>query len=85
MNLERFNIRFSHAGIALRDNPVPWSVRQLYYACDEGRPLLFDQGISGFVMNADDPGVGHVSLILLPEPSANELAAAARAHGMKDT
>lgn len=75
INLDRFDIRFSHAGVALRDNAdVTWSVRQLYYACDEGKPLLFDQGIAGFLFNSDEPAVGHVSIILLPPPASKELA-----------
>lgn len=78
INLDRFDIRFSHAGVALRDHAdVPWSVRQLYYACDEGQPLLFDQGIAGFLFNSDEPAVGHVSIVLLPAPAAAELERAA--------
>lgn len=75
INLDRFDIRFSHAGVALRDSgEVPWSVRQLYYACDEGRPMLFDQGIAGFLFNSDEPALGHVSIVLLPAPAAMALA-----------
>ena len=75
INLDRFDIRFSHAGIALRDNEdVPWSVRQLYYACDEGKPMLFDQGVAGFLFNSDEPELGHVSIILMPAPASTELA-----------
>lgn len=75
IDLDRFDIRFSHAGVALRDNAeVPWSVRQLYYACDEGKPLLFDQGIAGFLFNSDQPALGHVSIVLLPAPASTELA-----------
>jgi hypothetical protein len=49
VDLARFAQRYSHAGISLRDSPnTPWSVRQLYYACDEGRPRLYDQGLAGF-------------------------------------
>jgi hypothetical protein len=77
-DLSRFGIRFSHAGIALRDGEIPWSVRQLYYACDEGRPLLFDQGIGGFLMNVDDPSSGFVSIVTMPPARADALAAAAR-------
>jgi hypothetical protein len=77
-DLSRFGIRFSHAGIALRDGKIPWSVRQLYYACDEGRPMLFDQGIGGFLMNVDDPGSGFVSIVTMPPVQAEALAAAAR-------
>ncbi len=83
INLDRLGIRFSHAGIALRDNEdLPWSVRQLYYACDEGRPLLFDQGIAGFLFNSDEPDLGHVSIVLLPAPASAELAQAALDRGL---
>lgn len=64
MNLERIGVRFSHAGVAMRtEGEVPWTVRQLYYACDEGRPRLFDQGLAGFLFNTDDPASGHVSIV----------------------
>jgi hypothetical protein len=68
LDLSRFGQLYSHAGIALRDNPGgPWAVRQLYYACDESRPRLFDQGVAGFALAADTPSRGHVSLLFLPE------------------
>lgn len=78
IDLARFQLRYSHAGLALRDSPqTPWAVRQLYYACDEGRPRLFDQGLSAFLLAADQtPGV-HVSVVLPPPEAAAELAAAA--------
>ncbi|MES2949639.1 MAG: DUF2145 domain-containing protein [Pseudomonadota bacterium] len=70
--LQRFDQRYSHAGVSLKASPnTPWSVRQLYYACDEQRPRIFDQGMSGFVLGANDPAEGYVSIILLP-PSAAE-------------
>lgn len=79
LDLDRFNIRFSHAGIALRDSDVtPWSVRQLYYACDAGKPMLFDQGIAGFVFNSDSPLSGHVSIVFLPSMPAEALEDAAQ-------
>ncbi|MEI8155897.1 MAG: DUF2145 domain-containing protein [Burkholderiales bacterium] len=69
--LQRLDQRYSHAGISLKasDN-TPWSVRQLYYACDEQRPRIFDQGMSGFVLGAHDPGEGYVSILLLPDEAA---------------
>jgi hypothetical protein len=71
LNLARFGIRYTHAGLALAASPNgPWSVRQLYYACDEGQPRLFDQGLSGFVYGADDPARGFLSLVLLPRDAA---------------
>ncbi len=73
-NLQRFDVRYSHAGISLRQGEVgPWSVRQLYYACDEGRPQIFDQGLAGFVAGTDDPASGYLSAVLLPEPAAQRL------------
>lgn len=72
VDLSRFGLVYSHAGVALKDNPgSPWGVRQLYYACEEARPRLFDQGMAGFALGADAPAHGHVSLLFLPdEPSA---------------
>jgi hypothetical protein len=72
IDLDRLGIRFSHSGVTLRDGgDVRWSVRQLYYACDEKRPMLFDQGIAGFLFNTDDPTTGHVSIVLLPGAEAD--------------
>jgi hypothetical protein len=78
LNLERFRIRYSHAGISLKasDNG-PWSVRQLYYACEERAPRLFDQGMAGFVFGTDDPAVGYVSIVLLPREQASSIERAA--------
>jgi hypothetical protein len=56
---------------------TPWSVRQLYYACDEGRPRVFDQGIAGFVLGLNDPALGYVSVVLLPAVAAAALESAA--------
>lgn len=76
-NLQRFGIRYTHAALALRDNPmVPWGVRQLYFACDEQRSRLFDQGLAGFLLGADHPDQGHASLLLLPPQAAADLAQA---------
>jgi hypothetical protein len=78
LDLARFGLRYSHAGIALAAGAgSPWAVRQLYYDCAERRPRLFDQGLAGFVSGLDDPAVGHVSLLLLPEDAAQVLARAA--------
>ncbi|WP_296949546.1 DUF2145 domain-containing protein [uncultured Massilia sp.] len=77
LDLSRFGLLYSHAGIALRDNPDGrWAVRQLYYACDESRPRLFDQGVAGFALGADTPGRGHVALVF---PTADDAAALERA------
>ena len=78
LDLSRFGLRYSHAGISLKASPnTPWSVRQLYYACDEQRPRLFDQGLSGFLFGTDDPAVSYVSAVLLPPDEGARLANAA--------
>ena len=78
LDLSRFSVRYSHAGISLKASPdTPWAVRQLYFACDEGRPLLFDQGLSAFLMGTDEPGTGYISVVLLPEDDAAVLEQAA--------
>jgi len=75
MALQRLGQRYSHAGVSLRANPsTPWSVRQLYFACDEQRPRVFDQGLSGFVMGLHDAEVGFVSVLLLPPEADAHLA-----------
>ncbi len=78
LDLQRFGIRYSHAGISLKaSDSTPWSVRQLYFACDEGRPRLYDQGLAGFLFGTDDPDIGYVSIVLLPHPEAAALERAA--------
>jgi len=78
LDLARFGLRYSHAGLALKGSPnSPWSVRQLYYACDEKRPRIFDQGMAGFVLGAEEPAQGHLSMVLLPEEQGTALQAAA--------
>ena len=77
LDLDRFGIRYSHAGLSLRESAnAPWSVRQLYYACDEGRPRLFDQGISGFLLGTEDPSTGYLSVVFLPPSRAAQAEAA---------
>jgi hypothetical protein len=78
VDLRRFGQRYSHAGIGLRAGRVgAWTVRQLYFACDEGRPRLYDQGLAGFVSGTDTPDTGRLSLLLLPAVLARPLAATA--------
>lgn len=78
LDLGRFGIRYSHAGIALAHSEnAPWSVRQLYYACDEGKPRVYDQGISGFLLGTDNPAVGYLSVVLLPDDKGRALERAA--------
>lgn len=77
-DLSRFGLRYSHAAVALADGlDTPWAVRQLYYACAEGAPRLFDQGLAGFISGSDDVDVGYVSVLLLPPEAAAPLAATA--------
>lgn len=78
LDLARFGLRYSHAGVSLKASANgPWSVRQLYYACDEARPRLYDQGLAGFLFGTDDPSIGFVSLVLLPPAEAAGLERAA--------
>jgi hypothetical protein len=76
LDLSRFGLLYSHAGVAIKDADKAWNVRQLYYACDESRPRLFDQGVAGFALGADAPGKGHVSLVFLDGENAEQLARA---------
>ncbi|MBV8680165.1 MAG: DUF2145 domain-containing protein [Aquitalea sp.] len=78
LDLDRFNIRLSHAGISLRHNPnSPWSVRQLYYACDEQRPHLYDQGLPGFLIDQPQGSNVYLSILLLPPQQEAQLVQAA--------
>jgi hypothetical protein len=78
LDLSRFNTRYSHAGYSLKDSPnTAWSVRQLYYACEDARPKIFDQGMAGFIAGTDSPKVGFISVVLLPKDKAIALAATA--------
>jgi hypothetical protein len=78
LDLSRFGTRYSHAGISLQAGAgTPWAIRQLYYACDERRPRLFDEGLAGFVLGTADPASGFVSVLLLPPREADALAQAA--------
>lgn len=81
LDLSRFAIRYSHAAIALRSPAGAWSARQLYFACDERRPRLFDQGIAGFALGTDDPALGYIAIVRLPEADADALSAQARDRG----
>lgn len=77
-DLSRFQLRYSHAAVALADGlDSPWAVRQLYYDCSDRAPRLFDQGLAGFVLGSDNADVGYVSLLLLPPEAASTLAQAA--------
>jgi hypothetical protein len=75
LKLDFFDQRYSHAGISLQaSSNTPWSVRQLYYACDEAKPKVFDQGLTGFVLGVNDPDQSYVSLLLLPQAQGQALA-----------
>jgi hypothetical protein len=83
VDLSRFGLRYSHAGISLKaSGNAPWSVRQLYYACDERRSRLYDQGLSGFLFGTDDPDAGYVSIVLLDGTAAAMLERAALDAGL---
>lgn len=78
LNLQRIGQRYSHAGISLKASANgPWSVRQLYYACDEKKPRIFDQGMAGFVLGTSDVAQAYVSLVFLPAEAGAALEAAA--------
>lgn len=74
LDLDRFNLRLSHAGVSLRDNPdAPWSVRQLYFSCDENRPHLYDQGLPGFVLDLGEGNRVYLSMVFLPPDAERAL------------
>ena len=78
LDLSRFGMRYSHSGFSLKaSEDTPWSVRQLYYACDERKPKIFDQGITGFLLGSNDPALGYVSIVFLPPTQAAEVEHAA--------
>jgi hypothetical protein len=73
LDLARWDIRYSHAGVSLRSgSDSPWSVRQLYYACDERMPRIFDQGLAAFLFGAERPDLGHISIVLMPARGEGE-------------
>lgn len=74
LNLDLFGVRYSHAGLSLKASPeTRWAVRQLYFACEEQQPRLFDQGLSAFLLGTDEPALGYISLLLLPAVAASAL------------
>ncbi len=78
LDLTRFGERYSHAGLSLQGSAMaPWSVRQLYYACDEKRPRIFDQGLTAFLLGMSRPDGGYVSAVFLPDEAAAPLERAA--------
>lgn len=78
LDLSRFGLRHSHAGVALAEGAgTRWAVRQLYYDCDSRQPRLYDQGLAGFVAGTHEADRGFVSLLLLPPQAGATLARAA--------
>ena len=78
LDLHRLDVRYSHEGVLLKDNDgKPWSVRELYYSCEDHKPRIFDEGFTGFVMGTDDPDTSYISLVFLPPDHAAPLRAAA--------
>lgn len=73
LDLSRFQIRYSHSAVATRGENGIWNARQLYYACDERRPRLYDQGIAGFAMGIEDASLGYISIVTLPADAAQAL------------
>ena len=71
LRLERLGIRYSHMGVWL-----PGTVRQLYYACEDRAPHLYDQGLAGFVFGSADATGAWLSVVVPPEPAARALAQA---------
>ena len=78
LDLARFQIRYSHAAIMSRNDAGSWTARQLYYACDEGHPRIFDQGLAGFVGGSDNPALGYISIVGMPSEQANAVRQAAQ-------
>ena len=67
LNLRWFGMRYSHAGLSLAGSTdAPWSVRQLYFSCDDQAPRLFDQGLPAFLLGTENPDLGYISLVTLP-------------------
>ncbi|MEO5688179.1 MAG: DUF2145 domain-containing protein [Burkholderiaceae bacterium] len=78
LDLHKLDVRYSHEGVALRDNDgKPWAVRELYYSCEDHKPRVFDEGMSGFLMGTDDPDNSYISLVYLPPDQAGPLRTAA--------
>lgn len=67
LNLRWFGMRYSHAGLSLAGSTdAPWSVRQLYFSCEDQAPRLFDQGLPAFLLGTENPDLGYISLVTLP-------------------
>ncbi|MFK7962452.1 MAG: DUF2145 domain-containing protein [Burkholderiaceae bacterium] len=78
VDLTRLGITFTHSGVLMaRGGEVPWAVRQLYYACDQGRPYLYDQGLAAFLFGADNPSGTRISILMLPAQASQALSSTA--------
>lgn len=74
LNLGLFGMRYSHAGLSLQASAeTRWAVRQLYFACEEQQPRVFDQGLSAFLLGTDEPALGYLSVVVLPARAAQAL------------
>jgi hypothetical protein len=74
LDLSRLDVRYSHEAVAIKDNDgKPWSVRELYYSCEDHKPRVYDEGLAGFVMGTDDPDTSYVSLVFVPPGRARSL------------
>lgn len=74
LDLHRMDVRYSHEGVALNDDAAgPWTVRELYYSCNDHKPRLFDEGLAGFLMGTDDPVTSWISLVILPPAQSDAL------------
>jgi hypothetical protein len=74
LDLHQLDVRYSHEGVALKDNDgKPWSVRELYYSCQDHKPRVYDEGLAGFLMGTDDPDTSYISLVFLPPDRAEPL------------
>jgi len=89
LDLSRFHIRYSHAAVLSKGDSGTWTARQLYYACDEGHPRIFDQGLAGFTAGGYDPAQGFISIVVMPSDPAQAVRQAsqdsARALGLLAT
>jgi hypothetical protein len=78
LDLHRLDVRYSHAAVVLKDNDNrPWAVRELYYSCEDKKPRVYDEGLTGFLLGTDDPETGYISLVFLPPGHAEPLRATA--------
>jgi hypothetical protein len=69
-DLSEHGLRYSHAGLAWRDNPKGrWLVTHLLNHCGRADSELFDEGLGKFFL--DDP-FAYETIIVVPSPSLQE-------------